>query len=429
VNRNGIAEYSYVPPLAACLLLTALNVYCFHIISVSGQGESYHLETRLFILLITLTLPITFFITRRWVYLVVLSARLVFLYIASRTAPVGPVLLLPALTLAYLVEIGLFLTPVPALTISLPLIGFVVVQFHFNTTSIVGPIRSAQAYWGPGMLPVIFVSTALVFITVSLVAVVHFREKHIRALHTLESRDEVITNLMNSNMDLQYFATREGANSAKRERLFITREIHDVVGYSLSNIAMLLNAAAVAEGNDHRIALILKSKQMTEECLQDTRKILRRLRAPEIALTNNLTRIQRLVNTFESATGIVVEIHFGDFPDSLGAEIDSAFYRFIQIGLVNSFTHGKAEKVRIIFSTDADFLYVRVWDNGKGIDQDFQMGIGLTGMQERLGILGGQLALGNCTDGFEIRAKIPKSDHAGEQRITENESMRESRRA
>lgn len=407
----------------------AVNLYCSQLVSVFGKDDPFSLETRLFILLITLTLPITFLITRRWVYLIVLTIRLVFLYIVSRTAPGSPVLLLPTLTLSYLVEIGLFLTPLPALSISMPLIGYVTIRFRSNFVRITQAAVPDPISWNSGILPVIFVSVALMLITVALVAVVHFREKHIRALNTLESRNAVITDLMQSNMDLQYFATREGANSAKRERLFITREIHDVVGYSLSNIAMLLNAAGVTEAEDHRIDLILKSKQMTEECLQDTRKILHRLRAPEIALTNNLTRIKRLVTTFESATGIIVEIHFGDFPDSLGAEIDSAIYRFIQIGLVNSFTHGKAEKVRVIFSTDTNSLYVRVWDNGKGIDQDFQMGIGLTGMQERLGVLGGELALGNCIDGFEIRAKIPRNNQTGVQRIAENDTIREHRRA
>ena len=403
-----MVDRSRIFSLATCLILLALNVLCLYVISASTHAEQFNLETRVFVLLITITLPIGFIIKTRWVYLTVLAFRLVMLYIVSRTVPAGPVLFLPAFTLSYLVEIGLFLTPTPALAISMPLVVYVVYKFHFSWIGTGSGGWSTEVVWTSRLLPVIFVSASLVLISVSLVAMVHYREEYISALNTQESRNEVITNLMNSNMDLQYFASREGANSAKRERLYITREIHDVVGYSLSNLAMLLNAAGVTEDDEHRISLVDKSKQITEECLQETRKILHRLRAPEIAQQSNLARIRQLATTFEIATGITVEIHFGDFPESLGAEINSAIYRFIQIGLVNSFTHGIAEMVRIIFSTDISHLYVRIWDNGKGIDQDFQMGIGLKGMQERLGVLGGTLTLGNCTDGFEIRATIPR---------------------
>ena len=81
----------------------------------------------------------------------------------------------------------------------------------------------------------------------------------------------------------------------------------------------------------------------------------------------------------------------------------------IQEGLLNAFTHGEADYIRIHFWKNDHQIQVSLFDNGKG-SQDITKGIGLRGMEERINRLGGTLTLRNDPMGFEIIACIPESN-------------------
>ena len=375
-----------------CAYLTAGGLYFLF----SRMWESYALEFGVFHLVLAAFVVPVFLVADRFRFFLLMALQGIVLFILLRITPREQwfVLYYPAFALT--TELGLFLTPMEAgvSSIALSTLVFAYVLFFLG----------GSVFWSAVLFGV------LCAYALSLIRMIRYRDKFVESSNSSLSLREVVANLMRTNMDLQYFAAREGVQAAKRERLFLTREIHDIVGYSLSNITMLLNAARVADTQERIISLIESAVAMSEGCLQDTRTILRQLRVPEQEIAKNTNRIKKLVTTFESATGIEAELHFAGFPDTAGDEVDSTMYRFVQIGLVNSFTHGKAKKVRILFQGNNDFLCVRIWDNGKGIDQNFKMGIGLQGMRERLDALGGALAFDNCVDGFEIVASIPRME-------------------
>jgi signal transduction histidine kinase len=78
----------------------------------------------------------------------------------------------------------------------------------------------------------------------------------------------------------------------------------------------------------------------------------------------------------------------------------------VQEALVNSFRHGKANRVDIQFRSDGRLLYVRVSDNGKGGPVD-RHGIGQSGMAERIRKLGGQVRFSSYAHGYNVDASIP----------------------
>ena len=89
--------------------------------------------------------------------------------------------------------------------------------------------------------------------------------------------------------------------------------------------------------------------------------------------------------------------------------MDSVLLRFVQEGLANSFRHGKASKVNISMWRTADEIRVSIRDNGDGVQdiEQIEEGIGLSGMRERFGLLGGGILFHNVADGFELTAIIP----------------------
>ncbi len=217
-----------------------------------------------------------------------------------------------------------------------------------------------------------------------------------------------ITNLTNANLAFQDHAEYVESESATRERNRITRELHDVTAYALTNIAMTMNAAKVllAEDPGELPQLFETTRQQAEDALQETRKTLYLLRSAEDRRQEGLHAFVHLARQFRQATGVEVQINYGNLPFSLGREVDAMIYRLIQQGLTNAFRHGKADEVRVNLWRADDEIRVTISDNGSG-GEEMQEGIGLQGMRERLDTVGGGIETRASPYGFVLRAMIP----------------------
>ena len=130
------------------------------------------------------------------------------------------------------------------------------------------------------------------------------------------------------------------------------------------------------------------------------------MRAVEDRKLEGLHAFVHLARQFQLATGVTVQINYGNVPFSLGRDVDAMIYRLIQQGLTNAFRHGKADSVRVNLWRAATEVRVTISDNGKG-SEDVLEGIGLQGLRERLSTLGGRIETHSSPDGFELSAAIP----------------------
>jgi two-component system sensor histidine kinase UhpB len=55
---------------------------------------------------------------------------------------------------------------------------------------------------------------------------------------------------------------------------------------------------------------------------------------------------------------------------------------------------------------------VRVCDNGRGLSPDHKLGLGLTGMRERILALGGTLTVASTDSGVTVEAMVPTGARA-----------------
>jgi signal transduction histidine kinase len=100
-------------------------------------------------------------------------------------------------------------------------------------------------------------------------------------------------------------------------------------------------------------------------------------------------------------------LSLGNLPNSLDHELSLALYRTVQEALTNAVRHGKASRVRVIFWVEGEELRLTITDNGKGAFEVVK-GIGLAGMEERLGALGGSVQVGQAPEGgFSLTAQVP----------------------
>ncbi|MFA6507510.1 MAG: sensor histidine kinase, partial [Treponemataceae bacterium] len=219
---------------------------------------------------------------------------------------------------------------------------------------------------------------------------------------------EAIEKLTSANSGYQAFAEKATRRSAENERNRITREIHDVVGYALINVKMLMNVGKVylTKGSGDVISVFDSASAQVDSALQETRQILYAQRAVSLKEPGGLSPINALVKTFRDVANIEVEINYGNIPESFDEGVDKVIYRMIQEGLVNAFKHGNADKVSINLWRTKGEIVVNVRDNGSGADKS-EAGIGLAGMRERLAEFGGTLDARKVVDGYVLDARIP----------------------
>ncbi|MFJ3406610.1 sensor histidine kinase [Promicromonospora sp. NPDC090134] len=211
----------------------------------------------------------------------------------------------------------------------------------------------------------------------------------------------------------------EAEQRLQAERLRIARDLHDVVGHNLSVIALHSGVAAEAVGRDDDTArgALHHVREATSGTLRELRSTVRVLRGstrttgadaagPDAAPTG-LAGVDALAASAR-ATGLAVDVTLDVPPGTLDGAIDAAAYRIVQESLTNVLRHADASRVAVSARVDGARLALRVSDDGRGAGRDVVPGSGISGMRERVALLGGTLGAGDDPDGgFLVVADLP----------------------
>ena len=211
------------------------------------------------------------------------------------------------------------------------------------------------------------------------------------------------------NLNLQGYARTVDEESSERERNRISREVHDISGYIFTNLIALMDAAGSMPRDDHAglTDLLITARKTAQEGLRETRLALHRLRNEQLRESNVPRAVFKIVSIFRTVTGLEVMLSLGNLPNSLPHDMSLALYRTVQEALTNAVRHGKASQVRVIFWVEGDELRLTITDNGRGAFEIVK-GIGLAGMEERLGPLGGIVRVGPAPEGgFSLTVQVP----------------------
>jgi signal transduction histidine kinase len=201
--------------------------------------------------------------------------------------------------------------------------------------------------------------------------------------------------------------------AVSEERARIARELHDVVGHSVS--VMTVQASAVRrllrpEQEREREALLVVERT-GREALAEMRRMVGVLRRPEeapaLAPQPSLEYVDKLVEQAREA-GLPVELCVEGEPLPLPAGVDLTAYRLVQEGLTNALKHARAERAQVLVRYGAGDIEVTVSDDGRGAGSDDGGGHGLVGMRERVAVYGGALEAGPLPEGgYRLRARLP----------------------
>lgn len=210
------------------------------------------------------------------------------------------------------------------------------------------------------------------------------------------------------NLSYQDYNTSLEEKTALEERLRLTRDIHDIVGYALTNTSMTLRAASVMCGREpEKLPPFLNSaREDVDRALGQVRETLREERRREIERAVGPKAIARAARSFKAATGVEVDVDYGNFGWAINGETALAASHFVQEGMLNAVSHGGASSIRVAFREAEGMLVVSVRDDGRGA-KSLQEGIGIAGMRERAERLGGMIEYSTEGPGFSISMSLP----------------------
>ncbi|MFF9850048.1 sensor histidine kinase [Streptomyces litmocidini] len=244
---------------------------------------------------------------------------------------------------------------------------------------------------------------------ISLVAVGRAQRTRIAYLHEVEQRA----------LAAEREQEARARQSATEERLRIAREVHDVLGHSISLINVQSGAAlhrlgkgpapeaGLATATEALEAVKATSKDALRE-LRATLGVLRRAdEATPTTPTSGLALLDDLATRARGA-GLDVRIHTTGTPVPLPPPVDLAAYRIVQESLTNVTRHAGARTVTVTLDWGADAVRLRIADDGGGAPEGRPLGSGIRGMAERARAFGGELTARNDDDGgFLVDARLP----------------------
>jgi signal transduction histidine kinase len=190
-----------------------------------------------------------------------------------------------------------------------------------------------------------------------------------------------------------------------RERNRIARELHDSLGHYLTIASVQLEAArSVVEGRDERLAEV---QQLLRKGLGELRLSVSVLREASIERLPFPQAIAGLVAETSTA-GLAVELTTSGVVRPLPGAIGFALYRVTQEALTNVRRHAGATKAIVYLEYQPRRVRLSVVDDGVGPGSVPAGGSGLSGLRDRVELLGGQLAIEvPSKGGFSVSAEIP----------------------
>nr|WP_276498531.1 histidine kinase [Agromyces luteolus] len=204
---------------------------------------------------------------------------------------------------------------------------------------------------------------------------------------------------------------REAAlRAVAEERARIARELHDILGHSVS--VMVVQAGAAAEVVDVDAAAARRALEAIRttgtDALAEVRRVVELLREDDHDALSPQPGIARIPELIEQArgSGLVVDFRADDTSD-LSAGRQLAVYRVVQESLTNVRRHARAASASVAIERSADRVDVTVTDDGAAAGADRAAGHGLLGMRERVTLYGGTLEAGPGPSGWRVHASLP----------------------
>src|SRR5215217_7479727 len=191
--------------------------------------------------------------------------------------------------------------------------------------------------------------------------------------------------------------------AVNEERLRFARDLHDLLGHSLSLITLKSELAGRLLPNEPEKAEaeVQDIEEVARQALGEVREAVAGYRSP--------TLDEELAGAAEMLGAAGIDCRIENEAGLLPKEIDGVLAWAVREGTTNVIRHSKAQNCRIVLAREEDKCYAEITDDGRGETNEETSGSGLSGLAERVaGFRDGEFEAGLLREGgFRLRVELP----------------------
>lgn len=179
----------------------------------------------------------------------------------------------------------------------------------------------------------------------------------------------------------------------EKERAQLGRELHDNVNQVLTTVK-LFNEIIAENVTEHK-ELVQKSSVYLQNCINEIRRISKRLSIPPLSEVGLVELMRELVDSIHLTNKLEISYSINGMHEvPISQDMQLAIYRIMQEQLNNIIKHANATMVMIALACQEDQLILSIKDNGCGFEPHTKRrGIGITNIKSRAESLDGSFRL------------------------------------
>jgi len=218
--------------------------------------------------------------------------------------------------------------------------------------------------------------------------------------------------------------SRHLINVAEEEKAKLARELHDELGSKLTVITMDIAVVAdkLKQSNPELASRLQRAISTLKETVNLKRRLIENLRPSMLDNMGLSTALREHAQEFGKISGLRVQDNICEEFDEINSASAIALFRIAQEALTNAAKYAQATQVWVSLQGKGDGLSLQVVDDGIGIAPDAlnkPKSHGLSGMRERILLLGGGLTVrqvmnghgGTSVEAYLPLKSIPDHDH------------------
>ena len=209
--------------------------------------------------------------------------------------------------------------------------------------------------------------------------------------------------------------SRQVLEQLEDERRRIAANLHDSLGQillAIKNQALLaIQRPPDEQGMRQRLDEISGA---SSQAIEEVRQITHGLRPYQLDRLGLTLAIRASVTRASANSAILFASRVADIDGVFDKDAEIHIYRIVQEAVTNVVKHSAATEAAVVIKKRASAVVLSIRDNGRGFDsakpspQPHDLGYGLTGITERVRILGGTLAIeSRPAEGTSLTVEVP----------------------
>ena len=189
--------------------------------------------------------------------------------------------------------------------------------------------------------------------------------------------------------------SRRLVESHETEQRAIGRELHDQIGQMLTALKLIMETAPQLP-RELREKKHAQAQELVDDLMNRVSALSLELRPPMLDDLGLIPALLWHINRYQDQTGLQVDFKHSDVEGKrYDPEIETTAYRLIQESLTNVARHAHAKRARLEVRARGEWMEIQIEDDGAGFDPQaaFAKHRGLSGMRERVNLLGGSFQI------------------------------------